>query len=950
MSDYTYKNSKQSDFKVTDENAPIGSGGFGRTIMATQTTLYTGSMSHYPEPRVDSYQSPINGDELYHLAPLVPDNGNTGPTYGRNTVASADGSQVIVSSPFRPDASEQKLHAFHDTTNPRIMPPNLDWPERWNDIKVGGLTSVEADSKDTDFSTFAITADGSLLAVKGNNDVHTFTLTDGVWRLNQTITPNYPNPGNFGESIAFNGGGQFLIIADPKAEVYGRYQAGQVMSYSINPSDKQATYGETFTSSSPTTNDKFGSTIAISGVGQDIAIGSVGHALGSPYAGISVIRMFTFDSGWKERSNHILNPEGSMDTGFGSSLSFSEDGRTLIVSHTKAGTDAGALYKYTTSSNSESASWSLAQTITPNTSGSENFGITHALSGDGNTLAITTSVNTSVNGTYSVEVWQDTGSFAFKELIHTDVKGVYEYAPELYVTSDGSEIYIGIKEYAQGGGMDGPNGAVFCYTFNSEQDMYQQTDAVWGQDQAEFGQSPQVANDGTLFVGAPRMHSSTHYSREGAFIAFATVVILSGERGRFFRGALSGGENYPTLGSFAGISRDGNTAYAAGANNWFTTYIKTDDEYVETGNYQVSVGGYSGLTFTDFSLSRNSEFLAIGFGEAYLTDDSGTKCGLVVVYKRNDDNSWSEYAVINDPDGNGKNTRFGTNVAISDDGGLLAITSAYYFTEGIGSTKPAVHFYRYFDDTRQYNKEFDHRYMDGGYSSIQTRPMKFDNTNRLFIASPDTGFPADYTDPVPPMDWGKIEIFYYDSEGGDWLLEHSFNPQSDNSDDKRYGRSFAINDAGTVLYAYNYHPQNTDKAQVEIHYFDGTWGYKGLMRNVPTPLDQDGEIVNIDCSSDGRFVVTGTPKENSPAQRRGTVSIYKTTSGDYSWHFTFSDITTSDVDSDYIGDLSTAVVMGKVIAMNGAGDEVIIGYNEVVNDQSKEGWVAIVKVPEEQPQ
>jgi len=311
--------------------------------------------------------------------------------------------------------------------------------------------------------------------------------------------------------------------------------------------------------------DQLGGSLAISGDGNTLAIGArfedsgllgvtagvvdeltAGNAVANSGAVYVLIRSGT---AWGQQA--YVKPLNTGTTGvgdnFGFSVALSSDGNTLAVgapledSNTaginstpnESAIDAGAVYVFT---RSVTGVWTQQAYIKASTPGAgDNFGISVALSSDGNTLAVgapledsgTTGINSIPNeaatdaGAAYVFTRDGTGTWSEQAYVKTSNTGLLvldKFGVSVSLSSDGNTLAVGANGEASGtlGINTTPDetapGAGAAYVFARSgitwtQQAYVKASNTNAAD--DFGSSVALSGDGnTLAVGAPREDSS----------------------------------------------------------------------------------------------------------------------------------------------------------------------------------------------------------------------------------------------------------------------------------------------------------------------------------------------------------------------------------------------------------------------------------------------------------
>jgi len=430
--------------------------------------------------------------------------------------------------------------------------------------------------------------------------------------------------------------------------------------------------------------DQFGVSIALSGDGNTLAVGarnedsSTAGVNGTPDEGAAdsgAVYVFTRGAGvWSQQAFVKASNTEAGDL-FGISIALSADGDTLAVGAPLESSGAifsGAAYVFTRSA----GVWSQQGFVKASNAGAgDNFGTAVALSGDGNTLAVGAVVEdssaTGVNGTpdngtpdsgavyvftRSAGVWSQQ---AFVKASNTGMGD--EFGVSVALSGDGNTLAVGaIFEDSSTVGVNGTpdegaadSGAVYVFTRSagvwSQQAFVKASNTGAGDG---FGFSVALSGDGdTLAVGAPQEDSST-----------------TGVNSTPNEGAASSGAVY---------------VFTRGAGVWSQqAYVKasksrTNDQF----GHSVALSGDGSTLVVGAPLEPSSTT-----GVNSTPDELATSSGAAYVFSRSA-GVWSQQAYIKAPN-TGAIDLFGWSVAVSGDGDTVAVGAIDEdsSTTGVGST------------------------------------------------------------------------------------------------------------------------------------------------------------------------------------------------------------------------------------------------------------------------
>ncbi|OGB07018.1 MAG: hypothetical protein A3E23_14685 [Burkholderiales bacterium RIFCSPHIGHO2_12_FULL_65_48] len=436
-----------------------------------------------------------------------------------------------------------------------------------------------------------------------------------------------------------------------------------------------------FKASNTGANDQFGTSVALSGDGNTLAVGANreasnatgigGNQADNSAGGAGAVYVFTRSGSTWSQQAYVKASNTEANDHFGYSVALSGDGNTLAVgvryeSSNATGIDgnqadnsaggAGAVYVFTRSG----STWSQqAYVKASNTEIGDQFGFSVALSGDGNTLAVgaytedsnATGINgnqadNSASSSGAVYVFTRSGSTwgqqVYVKASNTDANDAFGYSVAL--SGDGNTLAVGA--YGEASYV----GAVYVFI---------RSGSTWAQ-QAYVKASSSEASDW-----------------------FGTSVALSGDGNTLAVGAF--GEDSNATG-VNGTQAD-NSASNAGAVYVFTrtgsawsqqAYVKASNtEADDTFGMSVAMSG-DGNTLAVGARQEHSNATGIGGNQA---DNSALYSGAVYVFTRSG-STWTQQAYVK-ASNSGLNDRFGTSVALSGDGNTMAVGA---YREGSNAT------------------------------------------------------------------------------------------------------------------------------------------------------------------------------------------------------------------------------------------------------------------------
>lgn len=277
-------------------------------------------------------------------------------------------------------------------------------------------------------ASLALSDDGATLAVGayGVDAAYIYTRSGSTWTEQAYVKPSNKGVGvHFGWSLALSGDGTILAVGDDSESSDATGIGGDQNNYDARDAGAVYVYarnGGTWTqqayvkASNTTANDKFGTSLALSGDGTTLAVGARGESSAAtgiggkqnddsaPAAG-AVYAYTRSGSTWTQQA-YVKASNTTANAQFGTSLAINGDGTTLAVGavgESSAATGiggnqkdnsapaAGAAYVYTRSGSAwvQQAYIKASNTaVNEFAAGDDSFGTSLALTNDGAALAV----------------------------------------------------------------------------------------------------------------------------------------------------------------------------------------------------------------------------------------------------------------------------------------------------------------------------------------------------------------------------------------------------------------------------------------------------------------------------------------------------------------------------------------------------------------------------------
>ena len=365
-------------------------------------------------------------------------------------------------------------------------------------------------------------------------------------------------------------------------------------------------------------SDNFGYAVAISSDGNTCAIGSEqddnsgGTDAGSVY-------IWTRSGGTWTQQQRVQASDAAAGDRFGTSVALSSDGNTCAIGSEQddnsGGTDASSVYIWTRSG----GTWTQQQRLqASDAAGSDRFGVSVALSSDGNTCSIGAHNDDNSGGTDagSVYIWTRSGGTWTQQqrLQASDAAAGDFFGYVVALSSDGNTCAIGAYLDNNSGGTDA--GSVYIWTRSggtwTQQQRLQASDAA-GAD--SFGFQVSLSSDGnTCAIGAHRDDNSGGNNAGSVYIWTRSGGTWTQQQ-RLQASDAAASENF---GSSVALSSDGNTCAIAavfgGNSNAGSVYIwtRSGGTWTEQQQLQASDGAASHQFGYSLSISNDAHTVAIG--------------------------------------------------------------------------------------------------------------------------------------------------------------------------------------------------------------------------------------------------------------------------------------------------------------------------------------------------
>eukprot|EP00581_Thalassiosira_minuscula_P008346 CAMPEP_0183704666 /NCGR_PEP_ID=MMETSP0737-20130205/1952_1 /TAXON_ID=385413 /ORGANISM="Thalassiosira miniscula, Strain CCMP1093" /LENGTH=1045 /DNA_ID=CAMNT_0025931619 /DNA_START=67 /DNA_END=3204 /DNA_ORIENTATION=+ len=392
-----------------------------------------------------------------------------------------------------------------------------------------------------------------------------------------------------------------------------------------------------------------------------------------------------------------------------------------------------------------------------------------------------------------------------------------------------------------------------------------------------FGNSLALRADGTrLVVGAP--------------LVPAVNTALDGDNdsaGQFRVFDWSG----DTIHSFVGDPKNDTNVQSGNNNNNITS------NWIQIGN---AIDGESG-DWAGYSVDISSNGDIVAVGSTFYGGCHGYAVGRVRVYSynygtTNETNVWNRMG--SDINGESENDSSGHDVALSEDGRIVAIGTPY--NRGGGFDAGHVRVYRWNEEDAEWNQMG--RDVDGNAGTLAG----------YSIALAADGFTLAVGSPYDGN--GSVRVYRWSDASDDWTpLGQRIVGGSESSN---AGHAVALSSAGTTVAIGAIYSKGT-AGHVRVYRYagddDGKWYQAGGDIDGEAPKDQSGQ--SVDLSSDGNTLAVGASYNDGNGDNSGHVRVYRFDDAVSDW---------TQVGRDMDGE-GAGKMMGQSVSLSADGTVVAVG-------------------------
>ena len=395
-------------------------------------------------------------------ADIQASNRGTGDLFGFSVAISSDGNTAIVGAPFEDTAYDNAGSAYIFTLS------SGTWTHQ---------EQIQASNRgryDRFGTSVAISSDGNTVIVAATHtevgnitdagSVYIFTRSNGIWTEHADILGGgaVGNSDLFGTSIAISSDGNTIIVGTPYDRGPTDTLTWSGTAYIFTLSNGNWTQQRQIRASNAGHQDRFGTSVAISGNGNTVLVGAPRED--SQYTDTGATYIFTRSNGtWTEHTDILRGSDRGINDQFGTSVAISSDGNTAIVGATTAGTDTGSAYIFTRDSNGD---WDEQDIIQASNGGTgDNFGTSVAISSDGNTAIVGAPFYEETGGTNTGSAYiftrDSNGTWTERSDIQGNEGDNDNFGTSIAISPDGNTVIVAAP-YEDRGGTS--TGSVYVFT------------------------------------------------------------------------------------------------------------------------------------------------------------------------------------------------------------------------------------------------------------------------------------------------------------------------------------------------------------------------------------------------------------------------------------------------------------------------------------------------------
>lgn len=287
-----------------------------------------------------------------------------------------------------------------------------------------------------------------------------------TWMTSKFVAYDGTNYAKFGNSVSISADGNTVIVGAMQDRENG-FDSGS--AYWFRTTDNGTNWiTNKFIIPDGVAYDNFGSSVAMSDDGNTVVIGAAGDDFkGSAYW------LRTTDNGTNWTTNKLIAYDGEAYDYFGYSVAISDDGNTVIVgahSDDNNNLDSGSAYWFRTTNGTD---WITNKLTTYNSTNYDYFGISVAMSANGNTVIVgAMGEDDSIGAAYWLHTSDNGANWTtnkFTSTLNKEISGYF--GSSVAISDDGYTVIIGVPRNTQSGSAYWTRSSDDGATWNSDMFM-----------------------------------------------------------------------------------------------------------------------------------------------------------------------------------------------------------------------------------------------------------------------------------------------------------------------------------------------------------------------------------------------------------------------------------------------------------------------------------------------
>lgn len=311
-------------------------------------------------------------------ATLTNGSGSSLDEFGSAVALSSDGKAALIGAGHS-GSGDGSAYVFHVSSE-----------SSWSSSSSPTATLTAGGARELGDSV-AFSSDGTTALLGGDGAAYLFHATaEGSWSTSSTPAATLTDSGAtyFGGSVALSSDGTTALIG---ADNYGSGSLGKAYVFRVSAESSWASSSTpvaTLSDSANSSEDDFGYSVSLSSDGTTALIGAERQG---GYTGAAYVFHVSTATSWSSSSTptaSLTNSSGASGDDLGSSLTISSDGTTAVIGALGVNSSTGSAYEFHASAESAWASSSSPASLTNVANQEQEMGTAVALSADGTTAIV----------------------------------------------------------------------------------------------------------------------------------------------------------------------------------------------------------------------------------------------------------------------------------------------------------------------------------------------------------------------------------------------------------------------------------------------------------------------------------------------------------------------------------------------------------------------------------